>query len=535
MTDLLKRWQRFCSPKSGFTLVETLIALALLGMISLSIANFLVKSNVTATSVSTRIKEADEVHGLIDDIRQDLLKGAYISPNSYDLRLEYTIPSDLTTGTATKKVYRIITSGSAHYLQLSTDGGTTWGSPYGLSAYTKYDLGRYAKFLYADIDNNCSDLIDTDSNGVYDSMQPTPCMSQPASLAWGAIQSPTEASSVVLRNFRFTTNTGSPTASHPMPYTGTGKEWDNTSMSWVASMSNSDIFLQVNPALVRSEVVPPSPYVKDPQILQSFVTNTANSLYGTDFVVRDIAWDAARKRLIVVGNHWTTYNQIFLADRNGVVISDGTRLGRPTSDPDIQLEGVAVEGNSNIILALDTSASKVYRYNLNSPGALTPLNTVDLNGFTNYLFTAIAYDPNVPDDFFALVRDMSNNSFYSVIEVNKRTGAQVGSLWPVYGGGASEGFSTMFIEPLTGDFIVVGNYVNDWTAPNFAFYRVKRSNGSVSSTTLHIEDTTPDFYFQNGNYIGVDYDPALNRMFLSNDYSGKVYELLPESLITARQ
>lgn len=534
MRAWLEKWRRACVSNAGFSLVEMLVALALLGMISLSIANFLVKSNVTATSVSTRVKEADEVHAVIDDIRQDLLKGAYISPNSYDLRLEYTVPADLTTGTATKKVYRIITSGSAHYLQLSTDGGTTWGSPYGVAAYTKYDVGPYAKFLYADIDNNCADMVDTDLDGLSDSLKPTPCMSQPATLAWGTMWYPTQAASVVLRNFRFTTNTGVPTASHPMPYTSTGKEWNNTTMSWVASMDNSDIFLKVNPPLVRSNTSPPSPYVKDPLALQSFSTNTAASMYGTDFDIRAITWDPSRRRLILAGHNNGTDSQIFVADRNGVIMGD--TLGRDLSDPSLQVDGVAIEGNGKIILVLDGTNRMIYRYNLNSPGTLSPISSLDLSAFTLTTLDSIAFDPSTPDDVY-IVGWNNTNSRHEIWEINKRTGATVAT-WPITGYLLDPSWhppAGFFIEPLTGDFLVTSKHpLGTASDPLLPIFRINRGTSALSLISLHLTDlgilsTDPDSIW------GLTYDPACNRLFVSSDQKAKVWEIMMDQLITARQ
>jgi prepilin-type N-terminal cleavage/methylation domain-containing protein len=135
------------SSKSAFTLAEMLIALALIGGISLSIANFVLKGNLYAQSMDKRFREAAEIQMLCFDIQQDLKQGASISNNSSDIRLEYTTYN--TSGTAIKKIYQLSTSGGKQYLQVSTDGGSTWNSPYRMSSYTAYSLNGSPKFLYA--------------------------------------------------------------------------------------------------------------------------------------------------------------------------------------------------------------------------------------------------------------------------------------------------------------------------------------------------------------------------------------------------
>src|SRR6478609_3693617 len=104
--------------QAGLSLVELIISMALMGMIVLSVANFVMKGTATAGSLNMRFSEASEIQMLVNDIQLDLQKGAYISDNSYDKRLEYTTYTS--TGAAQKKIYRIQTISGVQYLQLST-------------------------------------------------------------------------------------------------------------------------------------------------------------------------------------------------------------------------------------------------------------------------------------------------------------------------------------------------------------------------------------------------------------------------------
>jgi type II secretory pathway component PulJ len=148
----------------GFSLVEILLALVLLGFVTVAMSTFLVKGNAISSAMSQRYREATEAHSVILDIQQDLAQGAYISDNSHTNRLEYTTYDS--SGNAFKKIYRITTISSMNYLQLSTDGGTTWGSPYRISLYTQYKLTGTPLFLYAQDANNCTSFVDSNANGV---------------------------------------------------------------------------------------------------------------------------------------------------------------------------------------------------------------------------------------------------------------------------------------------------------------------------------------------------------------------------------
>jgi prepilin-type N-terminal cleavage/methylation domain-containing protein len=78
----------------GFTLVEVLIAIAMMGGLVLMISTLLIKSITMSYSMDVRYAEAIQVHSLILDIQKDLYRSAYISNNSHQNRLEYTTYDD---------------------------------------------------------------------------------------------------------------------------------------------------------------------------------------------------------------------------------------------------------------------------------------------------------------------------------------------------------------------------------------------------------------------------------------------------------
>jgi prepilin-type N-terminal cleavage/methylation domain-containing protein len=93
--------------RSGVTLIEMLISLALISLLLLSFSNFVIKGNVISTSLNMRFTETSEIQMLLMDIQKDLKQGASISDNSHNKRLEYTTYN--LTGATINKIYRITT------------------------------------------------------------------------------------------------------------------------------------------------------------------------------------------------------------------------------------------------------------------------------------------------------------------------------------------------------------------------------------------------------------------------------------------
>lgn len=498
----------------GVTLVEILIALALMSMVVLSFSNFVIKGNVAALSLGMRYGEASEVQMLLMDIQKDLRQGASISSNSHNRRLEYTTYSS--TGAAVKKIYRITTISGKQYLQLSEDGGATWISPYKISPYTQYILSGSPKFLYSWAINNCTDFTDSTGNGVWLNGSDTAgaYLACTEGTSAPALSTPAQANKVAFHNFQFSTGKGSPEATRSLP---------------------PDVFMTLQPPLVSSNLSAVSPAVKESPLVQFFITNTANSLFGTAFDVRSAAWDPARQHLVIVGTHSSGSNTIHLTDRQGVLIKSGLT----TSTGTIQAYSTAAKPPSNSVLVLGSTDSGttyyVYEFDVSGSAPLGTSSALSLSGIVNSP-KAIAYDPATPTNFYVV----GNNTVTSALEITERnasTGALVGTAWALPAAfNVSYPPGGMAIDPVTGNFLVVRNYVNG-TSPNktIDIYIISRATGSSSSFSVNIDDIDPTSTTTgtNGNW-GLAYDAMTNRIFLCDTSRDRIYEVIPSQLISPR-
>jgi prepilin-type N-terminal cleavage/methylation domain-containing protein len=513
----------------GLTLVEILVAMALMGFVMLSISNFVVKSNVQSSSLSMRLKEASEVHAVIQDIQADLHRGARISANSFNHRLEYTT-YDPGSGSSVTKVYGLCyysavpasteatcpvetVANNIPYLKLSSDGGATWGSPYRVSGFNKYKMTGTPKFLYAHTFNGCYDYPDDNSNGVHDAgdttITQTACGTSPNSswLVATASRKPEKSSKVILANFAFTTGTGSPEALRSLP---------------------SYIFIAVSPGLVSSTLAAVSPGVKDSMLVQSFSTNPAvNPQFPTGFSIRGLAWDKAHEVLLLSSRY---SGKIFRTERNGVQVNYPLVI----ADGNMRPRWLEVEGDGNVLMAgvfNDLSQFAYYRYAINDSGAAVPITGPILYGNNTASRRALAYNPNYPDYVYAPI-----DAGMQIQELNKYTMVATGNSWSLPAAVSSAAqISGMFIEPVTGNFYVSRNQVYTSGGRNYIdIYKILRSNGastlefSIDLTDLGSSATGTNGLFQ------MAYDPALNRIFLSDEVSNRVFEVIPPKLISPR-
>lgn len=498
------------SSSPGTTLVELLISLSLMSLILLTFSNFVVRSNATATSINMRFLEGSEVQMLLSDLQKDFQQGASISSNSHNKRLEYTTYS--ATGVATKKIYRITTISGKQYLQLSLDGGSTWGSPYRIASYDKYILLGTPKFLYSWAMNNCTDFNDSSGNGVWLSGSDTAgaYLSCTEGTSSPALTSPSQATKVDLQGFQFSTGRGSPEAIRTLP---------------------TDMFLGVNTPLVRSNATAVAPAVKESPLLRSFTTNTANSLFGTAFDVRSAAWDPGKQRLIIAGTHSSGNNTLYLSDRLGVLI----RAGLTTSAGTIQAYSTAVKSDGNSVLVLGSTDSgstyNVYSFDVSGSAPLSTASTLSLTGLVNSP-TGIAYDASTPTNFY-VVGANTTTSALQITERNLSTGALVGTAWNLPAAfDSTHPPGGLAIDPVTGNFIVVRNYVNG-SSPNktIDIYIITRATGSSSYFSVNIDDLGSTATGTTGNW-GLGFDAVTNHIFLSDSATDKIYEVIPNQLIS---
>lgn len=495
----------------GITVVELLIALSLMSLVMLSFSNFVITSNVKSASLNMRFVESGEIQMLLMDIQEDFKQGALISDNSYNQRLEYTTFS--ATGAATKKIYRITTVSGFQYLQLSLDGGSTWQSPYRMSAYTQYRLLGTPKFLYAAAINNCTDFADSTGNGVWLSGSDTAgaYLACTEGTSTPVLSTPSQASKVDFRGFQFSTGKGSPEATRNLP---------------------TDFYLSLSTPLVTSSTAAVAPAVKDSPLVKSFVTNTANSLFGTAFNVQSATWDTVANRLVIVGTRSSGSNTIYLADRLGVLINSGLA----TSASTIQAYSTAVTSDSNTISVLGSIDSgvtyNVYGFSLAGAAPLITSSTLSLTGLVNTP-RAIAYDPATPSDFYVV----GSNTATSALEITQRnlsTGALVATwaLPAAFTVAAPPG--GLAIDPVTGNFLVVRNFVSG-SSPNktIDIYLITRASGTSTSFSVNIDDLGSTATGTNGKW-GLGFDPFTNQLFLSDSNSNKIYTVLPNQLLSPK-
>jgi hypothetical protein len=503
----------------GSSLAELLIALALMGFVALAISTLLMDGGLQMTVAMTRLREIPEIQSLIIDMQKDLAQGAYVSPYSSDKQLQYTTYD--TAGNAVTKMYQIYQSGANYYLRLSIDGGTSWISPYRISLATSYSLPSTARFLYASPWNDCMDFNAASSSNIFygteasgDIASPVSCLPNSGS---STLAYPSQATKLVLDNFIFTRTIG-------------------TASRTLISMFT----MPIGTGYLRNSSTLTSPVMTDSPLVQSFATNATNFL-GTGFTVGGLAWDSSRAVLAVVGTHTSTSaNKIAFSERNGVLIGQSPIM--VTTDNTINLTSVAFDQDNSTLLALDASAKKFYMFNPDGGPALSPvlswgLATPPYNASNNLVNNpaAIAFDANTPDYFYVTGANPSS-TIQQVFAFKKLDGTPMaGSPWslPPAAFDGTHPAGGFFIEPYTGDFIIARNFVNNSGANSaIDIYRVQRS-GLATSFSINVASLGSSATGTAGKW-GLAYDPASNRIFLSDTTSNKVYEAVPPVMITQR-
>lgn len=512
----------------------------------MTVSNMLVKGNVLSSSMGIRYQEATQIQAVVQDMMQDLQQGAYISSNSHKNRLEYTTYNS--AGTAVKKVFGICYAGAnvastdttcsvnsgantTAYLKLSTDGGSTWVSPYRISAFNEYQLTGTPLFLYAHDANNCTSFTDTDANGVWLSGTDAAGVTSSCgsfTTTSPLLSSPNQATKVVLSGFQFTSSNGSPAIPRTLP---------------------TNVFMASPQGVVISTAAAVSPGVKDTPLLKSFTTNTANSLFGLAFWAYGIQWDTSRQRLIVVGNGAHNTPTVYQVDRAGVLIGSGKTLSGPASYIPV---AVALLQDGLTVMVLDYNGGpKINWYNLNGSLPLTAFKTLDLShpsnsspsvGGASALVQSpswgMLYDPKYPDEVFVLGTDPADGA-YKIFEISTITGALATTV--IAGGKLSlpAAFDATHIpyglsqEPTTGDFLVTRDYVYG-SAPNHSIdiYRIT-SSGTATSFSVNVDDLGSTATTTAGGF-GLSYNPESNHFFLSDILTGKMYEIYPSVIISPR-
>jgi hypothetical protein len=204
------------------------------------------------------------------------------------------------------------------------------------------------------------------------------------------------------------------------------------------------------------------------------------------------------------------------------------------ADGNMRPRWLEVEGDGNVLMAgvfNDLSQFAYYRYAINDSGAAVPITGPILYGNNTASRRALAYNPNYPDYVYAPI-----DAGMQIQELNKYTMVATGNSWSLPAAVSSAAqISGMFIEPVTGNFYVSRNQVYTSGGRNYIdIYKILRSNGastlefSIDLTDLGSSATGTNGLFQ------MAYDPALNRIFLSDEVSNRVFEVIPPKLISPR-
>ncbi len=548
----LTRWQALRSQsQAGITLVEMLIAMALMGFVMLSISNFMIKSSANSASLSMRFKEAQEIQSVVQDIQADLHRGAYISPNSFRSRLEYTTydPTAANYGVAVKKVYGIcyysavqttgtdttcpVASGgnTIPYLKYSSDAGVTWGSPYRISGFHKYRLTttNTPKFLYAHPMSDCWDFTDNNGNGVFASGETATyvdCSTPGTSVGGGdsnidpASRTPDTASKVILNNFAFTTGNGSPEATRTLP---------------------PYMFIAVAPGLVRaSDVAAVAPGVKDTNLVQSFsYDNASNPTFPVSYKPRAISWDTAHDVLVMGTAYGSTSGKIYRVDRDGVIVNTPI----PLANFNTALQTLMIEPDGQTVNAIyyNGAVDTYQRYNLAGAQPLMPISAVAMSNAESYLWS-MAYNASTPDYFYMAVNIVATN-VKQISKFRKSDGGRETTVaphtWALPAAFSSPTyFGGMIIDPVTGNFYIALNNIRTASGIKYVdIYKVPYSGVIPSTPDFSINISDISFAAGTTGSSGgwqMAYDPANNRLFMNDSVAKRIYEVVPPKLITPR-
>ena len=525
------------SAHSAFTLVELLIALALMGGICLTIANFVMKGSLQLALTTSRFQEAPEIQSLISSIESDMAQGAYINPDSSDQWLQYTTYDG--SGNAVVKIYQIYTNGGKKYLRLSLDGGSTngWISPYRVSGITQYVLLGTPAFLYGIPWNQCRDFTPIAPGGVSNNSNTGQFSCVQGSVASGNtggntgngtlgsnMSNASQATKLVLSGFNFAPDMG-------------GTKQASAQRTVLPLM-----MMTVNPGLVRansSTITMTSPALLDSSIVTQFPTRTANSLLGPSYYVSGLAWDPSRDRLLVANSGGSTVPTLVTS-----IGHDGVLIGQDTKE--------LIDGpNGNDAFALDVDFKS---FSLGTFGAYVPYpsegnlpikrnlgNAVNPAASTVTGFAGgAAIDPTFPALWFVGMKD-ANDGQQKVYGFNKFTSAAApSSPWalPAAYFDDTHPIAGLAIEPLTGDFLVLRGFVNNPGTANATIdvWRVVRGGGYLPSS-----GTAPYFSIKVPSTTlgvrGFTYDPLTNHIFFADNYqtaaaNANIYEAIPPLIIT---
>jgi prepilin-type N-terminal cleavage/methylation domain-containing protein len=468
----------------GLTLVEMMVSLALLGFMSTSAYMVMTKAKVSAATVAVRRQAMVETETVYQLLSNHIQHAVEISTQSHRRRLILTVLNP--DGTLSNQQWRIQTVAGQDVLQRSEDNGVTWISPFAISADSIYRMNG-GEFFFCGSGNNCTRFTDTNNNGVYN-VGTDAAGTLATGYAGTALTAPNLGTKVVVSNFIFDRKKGMPNVIRQFPDT-------------------------VN-ALLKGK-----PVLSTIQPVQSFNTNTAASGLPATFDVTTLHYQPSAEELWLAGTDSSGSNRLYRLNREGVFLNDPIQVSALNT---AQWTSLVMDTDGSSLLGFNAATNRAVRISSLTGQVLSQL---DLSAVASAI-KAVAVDPSTPDDMYVLGQVAGT---YRILRRNKTTGLASGtpSQWFLPAGLTNP--SGMAIDPVSGAFYVVHNTV---AAGNLTLYRVDPANPLLADTlTVNLAAIGSSATAATANGFGLSMDVLGNRLFLSDRFSDKVFELIPNRLL----
>ncbi|HEY9685350.1 MAG TPA: prepilin-type N-terminal cleavage/methylation domain-containing protein [Coleofasciculaceae cyanobacterium] len=520
---------RNLAKKDGLTLVEMLIALAILGVVVLSVTMTLVKFNTMGKSLSHRNRAVVEIQSVFDNMLAAVSTASRVDPKSVSSKL--VLVSTNSSGYGYLQAWRIQSSvapcvGST-CLQVSTDlddaaeTNASWSSPYNIAAVTDYKITS-GEFLYCGYGlNNCYRFPDGNANRVWDGAgtDGSPVWVSLNAQAQGtALTSPDQARRVVLYNFTFSRSFGNPAVTRTMP----------------------NIVAKLGPRLVD-----PSPdggaAWGSPLISTTSIGGT-NTSFASDYNGISARLDPVRQRLMVVGQAPTGNQKVYILDRTGANIKDVSNgITSPVDVPTLNGRWLwdGVWENATTVLVADGSSDtnniKVYEVRL-TDGSVLGTWTIDTAFIPDGNLLSLAYDPKTPTVFYMLAWNASQVP--KLYKLTKPSGnATISSAVTTYNLPAALvawSSNDVLVDSLSGKFYILDNDITTSGSDKTCnLYRIDLASSTAIDATIKINVAKLTGSTQTGGDWNFTYDPDTNHVFFTEKSTvNKIWEFIPSQLLS---
>jgi Tfp pilus assembly protein PilV len=477
---------------AGLSLVEILLTMALMGTLLLSVSNLLIKVQANRTSYSKLAAADIELNTLLEKMKGQLQNASWIDSTSYNQKIVFTTLDS--SGNAQRVGYRITTSGSMTVLEYSSDG-TTWGtSPYAILSSTNYNIDS-GEFLYCGYSSNCTRFQDTNANGSWASGETRTQVTGTALLTNASY-----SQKVILSGFIFNRQQGNPQVKRTWP----------------------DIYISLPDRHVATQT----------QLVKQFSTTPGSSnSFSTGSVIKGLAYDANKRRLLAVGSDTGTDNYIYQLSRDGIPVMPLVDVGNLEFD-DVCLDASGTYAWS----ALWGGTTTLYRYDLTTPAAAA--NTITFTATSATYFntggsaTALACDPVTSNKVYVIGR--TSGGVQSIMPVTLDTSgntATAGTRVTLPGAMTNGTTEALVIDPMTGDYYALQQALSGSDpSKTITVYHIDASSPTTSDPfTLNISNlytTSPT----SAVGWGMAYDPTNNHVFIADSDLKRVYEFAPPRL-----